>query len=40
MDIWVVGTSNQLFRSGSYSETKFSKKEKKKKQLWAKLCPW
>ena len=25
MDIWVVGTSNQLFRRGSYSETKFSK---------------
>ena len=25
MDIWVVGTPNQLFRRGSYSETKFSK---------------
>ena len=25
MDSWVVGTSNQLFRRGSYSETKFSK---------------
>ena len=24
-DIWVVGTSNQLFRRGSYFETKFSK---------------
>ena len=26
MDIWAVGTSNQLFITGSYSETKFSKK--------------
>ena len=26
MDIRVAGTSNQLFRRGSYSETKFSKK--------------
>ena len=26
MDSWLVVTSNQLFRSGSYSETKFSKK--------------
>ena len=26
MDIWVVGTSNQLFIRGSYTETKFSKK--------------
>ena len=25
MDICVVGTSNQLFRRGSYSETKYSK---------------
>ena len=25
MDIWIVGTSNQHFRRGSYSETKFSK---------------
>ena len=24
MGIWVVGTSNQHFRRGSYSETKFS----------------
>ena len=23
MDSWVVGTSDQLFRRGSYSETKF-----------------
>ena len=27
MDIWVVGTPNQLFRRGSYTETKFSKKK-------------
>ena len=27
MDIWVVGTSNQLFIAGSYTETKFSKKK-------------
>ena len=26
MDIWVVGTSNQLFMRGSQTETKFSKK--------------
>ena len=26
MNTWVVGTSNQLFMSGSYSETKFLKK--------------
>ena len=26
MDIWVVGTSHQLFIIGSYIETKFSKK--------------
>ena len=26
MDIWVVGTMNQLFIRGSYTETKFSKK--------------
>ena len=26
MDIWVVGTSNQLIIKGSYTETKFSKK--------------
>ena len=26
MDIWVVGTSNQLFITGSYTERKFSKK--------------
>ena len=26
MDIWVVGTSNQLFIKGSYIETEFSKK--------------
>ena len=26
MGIWVVGTSNQLFIRGSYTETKFSKK--------------
>ena len=26
MDIWVVGTSNQLFKRGSYTEIKFSKK--------------
>ena len=25
LDNWVDGTSNQLFRRGSYSETKFSK---------------
>ena len=25
MDIWEVGTSNQLFIRGSYTETKFSK---------------
>ena len=23
MDIWIVGTSNQLFKRGSYTETKF-----------------
>ena len=28
MNIWVVGTSNQLFIAGSYTETKFSKKKK------------
>ena len=28
MDIWVVGTSNQLLVRGSYTETKFSKKRK------------
>ena len=27
MGIWVVGTSNQLFRRGSYSKTKFSTKQ-------------
>ena len=27
MDIWVVSTSNQLFITGSYTETKFSKKK-------------
>ena len=26
MDIWVVGTSNELFIAGSSTETKFSKK--------------
>ena len=26
MDIWVVDTSNELFITGSYTETKFSKK--------------
>ena len=26
MDIWVIGTSTQHFRRGSYSETKISKK--------------
>ena len=26
MNIWAVGTSNQLFITGSYTETKFSKK--------------
>ena len=26
MNIWVVGTSNQLFRRSSYTDTKFSKK--------------
>ena len=26
MDTWVVGTSNQVFITGSYTETKFSKK--------------
>ena len=26
MDFWVVGTSNQLFITGSYTETKFKKK--------------
>ena len=26
MDIWVVGTTNQLFIRGSYTEIKFSKK--------------
>ena len=26
MDIWVVGTTNQLFKRGSYAEIKFSKK--------------
>ena len=36
MNIWVVGTSNQLFRRSSYSETKFSKKIK---WLLAKLRP-
>ena len=28
IDIWVVGTSNQRFMRGSYTETKFSKEEK------------
>ena len=28
MDIWVVGTSNELFIKGSYIETKFSTKKK------------
>ena len=35
MDIWVVGTSSQLFIAGSYTETKFSEK---KKWILAKLC--
>ena len=26
MGIWVVGTSNHLFKTGSYNETIFSKK--------------
>ena len=26
MDIWVVGTPKQLFTTGSYTETKLSKK--------------
>ena len=26
VDIWLVGTSNQLFIGGSYTEIKFSKK--------------
>ena len=26
MDIWIVGNSNQLCKTGSYNETKFSKK--------------
>ena len=26
MDIWIVGTSNQHFITGSYTETKFPKK--------------
>ena len=38
MDIWVVGTSNQLFIRGSYTETKFSKKSEhlleKLRSLW------
>ena len=28
MATWVVGTSNQLFKTGSYNETKFPKKMK------------
>ena len=28
MDTWVVGTSNQLFKTGSYNETKFQKKKR------------
>ena len=35
MNNWVVGTSNQLFVIGSYTEIKFSKKIK---QLLVKLC--
>ena len=35
MEIWVVGTSNQLFRRGFYTKRKFSKKIK---QLSAKFC--
>ena len=27
MDIWVVGTSNQLFMASSYTDAKFSKKK-------------
>ena len=27
MDIWMVGTSNQLYIQGSYTKTKFLKKE-------------
>ena len=37
MDIWVVGTSNQLLLTGPYTETKFSKKKKvtaKLHSLW------
>ena len=26
MDMWLVGSSNQVFVRGSYTETKFSKK--------------
>ena len=39
MDIWVVGTLNQLFIRGSYTETKFFKKIKeligKLRSLWS-----
>ena len=34
MDIWVAGTSNQLFKTCSYNETKFFEKMK---QLLAKI---
>ena len=37
MDIWVVGTSKQLFIRGSYTEIKFLKKIKK---LVGKLRPF
>ena len=28
MDIWVIGTLNQLFITGSYTQIKFKKKKK------------
>ena len=37
MEIWEVGTMNQLFLRGYYIEIKFSKKKKKIKQLVGKL---
>ena len=38
MNIWVVGTSNQLFIAGSYTETKFSKKKKNRYWQNCALC--
>ena len=33
IDIWVIGTLNQLFRRGSYTQIKSLKKKNKKKKI-------